>query len=84
MTADHHWKRTGALFGGDDQSVADSRPQPAGGRFGHSACGFADCETDAVRTWFKGPNDLIAVERALHEHAGIDGTNAGPDDGQQI
>jgi hypothetical protein len=37
-----------------------------------------------VRTWFKGPNDVIAIERALHEHAGIDGTNAGPDDGQQI
>jgi hypothetical protein len=29
-------------------------------------------------------HDITALERTLHEHAGIDGTNASADDGEQI
>jgi hypothetical protein len=32
----------------------------------------------------KGPRDIIAVERTLDEHTGIDGTNTSLDDGQEI
>jgi len=80
MATGHHWKWRWAGCGGDDQAVADTRPQPARGSFGHSTRGLSDSQTHVVLAC----RPAAALQCTLDEQAGIDGTNAGADDGQQI